>query len=73
MSYTTTDTNPYQQWLKRILKVMKQQSASGWITVRATDDFYDSDDDMSVNDDECVGELALLPYFSTYTLRSPII
>ena len=54
MSDTTTDTNPYQQWLKRILQVMKQQSASGWITVRATDDFYDSDDDMS--DDECVGE-----------------
>jgi len=56
MSDTTTDTNPYQQWLKRILRVMKQQSASGWITVRATDDFYDSDDDMSDDDGELVGE-----------------
>lgn len=35
---------------------MKQQSASGWITVRATDDFYDSDDDMSDDDGELVGE-----------------
>ena len=34
---------------------MKHQSASGWITVRATDGFYDSDDD-DMSDDECIGE-----------------
>lgn len=45
--------NPYQQWLERIQLVMKDQDASGWITVRCTDemdlydDTYNSDDEMS--------------------------
>lgn len=51
--------DPYQQWLGRIQRVMKEQGASGWITVRATpdernayDNDYDYDDGMSEDEDD---------------------
>ena len=51
----TNDHNPYQQWLQRITLIMKKQNATGWITLRGTDeidddhDIYDSDNDEEYN------------------------
>mmetsp|Transcript_8293 Transcript_8293/g.14439 ORF Transcript_8293/g.14439 Transcript_8293/m.14439 type:complete len:216 (-) Transcript_8293:186-833(-) len=45
MSETSySEKNPYQQWLFRIQQVMKEQNASGWVTVRCTDELELYDD-----------------------------
>eukprot|EP00578_Thalassiosira_sp_NH16_P029574 CAMPEP_0181092790 /NCGR_PEP_ID=MMETSP1071-20121207/9100_1 /TAXON_ID=35127 /ORGANISM="Thalassiosira sp., Strain NH16" /LENGTH=195 /DNA_ID=CAMNT_0023174981 /DNA_START=181 /DNA_END=768 /DNA_ORIENTATION=+ len=46
--------NPYQHWLERIQVVMKEQNASGWVTVRCTGELELHDDTYS--DDEYSGE-----------------
>lgn len=45
---------PYQQWVDRIQRVMKQENATGWITIRGTDDWDFYDDNSS--DEEYDGE-----------------
>lgn len=56
-----TEKNPYQRWMQDIQRVMKEQQADGWITVRCTDDpdLHDEDD----SDSDC-GD-----YPSAYTQR----